>query len=151
MDTLQLEYLFRRPHIVKNTMKGVFSRDNLPTQHTRPALYICNTDTTQYPGEHWVIFFFPKEYHEPIEYFDSYGRSPHIYPEFVKFIGHNNFVYNDVLVQQPLAITCGYHVFYYGFSRCIGESRLTVLKRYAENRMYNDDMVTKFTFKHIYN
>ena len=37
---------------------GIFSIDTLKEIKEKPDLIICNTDPSNQPGEHWVLFFF---------------------------------------------------------------------------------------------
>src|SRR6218665_2938795 len=54
----------------------VFACDRLPTRINAdhgPALMICNTDTHDMPGEHWIAIYI--EHSSYGEYFDSFGRT----------------------------------------------------------------------------
>ena len=51
---------------------GVFASDRLPT---KPRLFVCNTDPSDMPGEHWIAIYVDDNGHYG-EYFDSLGRPP---------------------------------------------------------------------------
>jgi len=51
---------------------GVFSIDNLPDN---PHILVCNTDTSDKPGRHWVPIYIDDGRGEV---FDSFGHRPNI-------------------------------------------------------------------------
>ena len=56
---------------------GVYPADRLPeipNTFDRPKAFVANTDNHDFPGQHWVAFYFPSK--GPSEYFDSYGLPP---------------------------------------------------------------------------
>ena len=44
--------------ITNKYFDGVYSSDTLKEIKEKPNLIICNTDPSNKPGEHWVLFFF---------------------------------------------------------------------------------------------
>ena len=54
---------------------GIFSIDTLQEIKEKPDLIICNTDPSDQPGEHWVLFFFNEN---SVDFYDSLGRDIHI-------------------------------------------------------------------------
>ena len=47
MNTEQIEQLCRSDQVLSPKFGGVFSRDN--------KFYVCNTDPSSEPGDHWVV------------------------------------------------------------------------------------------------
>ena len=63
---------------------GIFSIDTLKEIKEKPDLIICNTDPSDQPGEHWVLFFFNEN---SVDFYDSLGRDITYYgSEFINFI-----------------------------------------------------------------
>ena len=89
----------------------------------RGTFVISNTDTSNGPGMHWVVFYFPKR--GPYEFFDSMGNSPESYNVgFEKILDKKYLVQNSQL-QQSSSNVCGLYCAYY------------VIKRYREKSMRN--------------
>ena len=45
--------------------------DELHKIKKKPELIICNTDPSNKPGQHWVLFFFDND---TVDFFDSLGK-----------------------------------------------------------------------------
>ena len=95
--------------LTKQQWGGIFASDNIPFDICRKCNFgiICNTETSEESGEHWIAIYMPREGH--LEYFDSFGRYPHI-TNFISFLNPkiNSFQYNDVQIQSNTGITCGH-------------------------------------------
>ena len=69
---------------------GIFSADTLNSITQRPELIICNTDPSDKPGEHWVLFFFKGK---SVDFYDSLGRDINYYGslflDFIKNFAHD--------------------------------------------------------------
>ena len=62
----------------------IFAADALTKINEKPELIICNTDPSNLPGKHWLLFFF---YDNTVDYFDSLGKDLSYYgKEFVEFV-----------------------------------------------------------------
>src|SRR5882724_2572377 len=83
MDT---EGLYKIVHstILKPIFHGIFPSDKLVIPSKFPAGFIANTDDSSRPGEHWCAYYMPDRY--SVEYFDSFGLTPYIFPAFFDFI-----------------------------------------------------------------
>ena len=57
-----------------NVFMGVFPSDKLPRFIPRPALFVCNTDASHLPGQHWIAIFVDSDGRG--EFMDSFGREP---------------------------------------------------------------------------
>ena len=99
---------------------GIYSSDTLKEIVDKPDLIICNTDPSNKPGEHWVLFFFRDG---SVDFFDSLGRDIKYYGSvFLDFIA--NFVDNYkqcIKRMQPIqSDLCGQYCLYYAFAACNG-------------------------------
>ena len=62
---------------------GVFPINELKNIIDKPELIICNTDPSNKPGQHLVLFFF---HNDIVDFFDSLGKNMEYYgEEFVNF------------------------------------------------------------------
>ena len=63
---------------------GIISIDTLKEIKEKPDLIICNTDPSDQPGEHWVLFFLNEN---SVDFYDSLGCDITYYgSEFINFI-----------------------------------------------------------------
>ena len=80
---------------------GVYSIDTLKNIKQKPRLIICNTDPSNKPGKHWVLFFFDSK--NSVDFYDSLGRDVSYYgPEFVNFIKKVCFVFNIIMYKNSI-------------------------------------------------
>lgn len=56
---------------MQKLFKGVFSFDTIPKSLKSGHFYICNTASSESPGEHWFAVYRPNQ--ELLEVFDSLG------------------------------------------------------------------------------
>lgn len=131
-------------------LEGVFALNELPTYRidNRPALVVCNTDSSNSPGQHWVGFFLSEN---NVEFFDSYGCPPFhkLFLDFISVNGGNALHYNTRCLQGPLSSTCGKYVTTYLLFRCLGLSLNMYLSVFDGH--IPDEMVRQlynFYFKH---
>ena len=85
---------------------GGFSSDTLPTRiKKRPAIIVCNTDSSDRGGEHWICIYIDKNGHG--EFFDSFGRRP--CQPFCGFLNKHclHWTYNDRQLQNIFSTVCG--------------------------------------------
>ena len=148
MNSLQLKCAINSVPCLKQQVKGVFSRDNLPGKVLQfPSAYICNTDYSTGPGIHWIAIRFNSP--ETCEFFDSFGQFPSKYgPEFCDFIDKNSkiCVFNNVKLQGTNSDTCGYHVLYYLIMKC-----LNINFKMLVNGLYNHKDADNFVYQYITN
>ena len=59
MDTEQIERLLAEDSYTKSIVVGVLAKDFLPkTGIVRyPAAFVCNTQASDKPGQHWICMF----------------------------------------------------------------------------------------------
>ena len=71
MNTKQLWHALCLNPVTNQYFDGIYSADTLKEIREKPDLIICNTDPSNKPGEHWVLFFFSDN---GVDFFDSLGR-----------------------------------------------------------------------------
>ena len=151
MKTSELERYLLRDTVTRKKFCGVYAEDMLPRQLDHyPCGFIANTDPKGEPGKHWVAFYFtsPKQG----EFFDSYGQPPEYYSEyFVRFLNKNcqEWIANDKELQSFNSRFCGHYCIYYLMHRARGVSMKTIVNRFSENKIKNDQLVHYFVDKLI--
>ena len=56
MNTSDILCVIKGHYLLSKTVRGVFSPDTLPSRvNTYPSVYVCNTDPSHLPGQHWVV------------------------------------------------------------------------------------------------
>lgn len=148
MDNQQIESIVNSCPLARRNFQGVYAADTLPSTPPRlkPSTYICNLDTIDRPGSHWVAFYVPEQ--GDVEYFDSYGMiAPSIFHEF---LGHDTYLYNERCVQYPLSATCGQYAIYYIWMRSIINNMNDVLSVFTDvSLLYNDILVNRIIENHF--
>ena len=58
IDTLQIEHVLASDSHARSVVRGVVSRDGLPTAvDTYPTAFVCNMHTGDQPGQHWIAIY----------------------------------------------------------------------------------------------
>ena len=145
MNTKQLWNALCLNPVTNNYFDGIYSSDTLKEIVEKPDLIICNTDPSNKPGEHWVLFFFKEN---SVDFFDSLGRDIKYYGSvFLDFI--ENFVTNykqSLKRTQPIqSDLCGQYCLYYAFAKCIGLNMEEII-----NNIPNYEHVVNFVNSHYY-
>ena len=134
MNTKQIYQALSCNKYTNEYFNGVYSIDTLEEIEVKPNLIICNTDPSNKPGKHWVLFFFNND-DDNVEYFDSLGKGIENYgTEFVIFVKKfaKNITQSKQRVQAINTDTCGHYCLYYSYLRCKGKSM-----NYIVNKMLN--------------
>ena len=121
---------------------GIFSIDTLKDIKEKPSLIICNTDPSDEPGKHWVLYFFNED---SVDFYDSLVRDITYYgSEFIDFIKNFTSNFEQYLRRtQPIkSDLCGQYCLYYAFAKCNGLS----MEKIINNMLSKDDDV-KFVNK----
>ena len=122
MNTKQLWNALCFNPVTNKYFDGIYSSDTLKDIVDKPELIICNTDPSNKPGEHWVLFFFNNN---SVDFFDSLGRDINYYGSvFLDFIANFSDNYKQCLERmQPIeSDLCGQYCLYYAFAACNGFS-----------------------------
>ena len=117
MNTEQIEQLCRSDQVLSPKFGGVFSRDNLPDLAEDAKFYVCNTDPSSEPGDHWVVLHAAAE---GGEYFDSLGGAIN-HDEFAQFLG-GEYRYVSVQTQELFSSVCSQYCIFYMCLRARGHS-----------------------------
>ena len=56
MNTLQIKHILQTNPVTKKSFNGVYLKDLL-MNIDKPKLIICNTDTSEGEGKHWILIF----------------------------------------------------------------------------------------------
>lgn len=118
MNSKQLyQALSNQPKIGKYCFDGIYSKDNLEEIVKKPCLIICNTDPSNKPGKHWLLFVFEGD---TVDFFDSLGKKLSSYGKpFVNFVKRYSHKLNMSKVRtQPLnSDFCGQYCLFYAFQK----------------------------------
>ena len=118
MNTKQLWNALCLNPVTNNYFDGIYSSDTLKDIVEKPELIICNTDPSDKPGEHWVLFFFRDK---SVDFFDSLGRDINYYGSvFIDFIANFTRSYKQCIKRtQPVeSDLCGQYCLYYASKVC---------------------------------
>ena len=91
MDDFTINKILLSNKVTKDSFKGVFSSDTLPS-YAQTGYYVVNLNMSQQPGSHWIAIKISKSKCKN-EYFDSYGLGPPTvhFKRFMKY----NYIYNS--------------------------------------------------------
>ena len=102
MNTSELEEILKKIDCTENTFGGVYASDILPLEVKHyPQSFVVNLDTSEKPGNHWVVFYFIDDQHG--EFFDSCRLPPHRYTKYSEdFLNKNavQWTYNRKHLQS---------------------------------------------------
>lgn len=120
MNSDQLMCVIKERFCLSKVATKIYSPDTLP-QHACffPSAFIANTDPSNLPGEHWIVFWLEDAVSS--ECFDSFGNLPEAYSfNFADFLKRNTEMctYNNIQFQKRDRATCGYYVLFYLLMKC---------------------------------
>lgn len=127
MDTKQIWSALERNKITEKKFDGIFASNFLEEIVKKPQLVICNTDPSNKPGKHWVLFYFEND---DVDFFDSLGNDIEKYGKtFVNFIKrYSNFFNQSNIRTQPInSDLCGEYCLYYAYNKCKGKSMTEIV------------------------
>ena len=127
MNTKQLYQALVFNKYTNHCFNGVYSLDTLQDIESKPKLIICNTDPSNKPGEHWVLFNFENNH---VEFFDSLGKGIDFYGiDFLRFAKRfaKTISQSKVRIQAKNTDTCGQYCLFYAYLRCKGKSMESIL------------------------
>ena len=128
MNSDQLMCVIKERFCLSMIARKIYSPDTLPQYISFfPCAYIVNTDPSNLPGEHWIVFWL--EDAVTSEYFDSFENLPETYSSsFAGFLERNTetCTYNNIQFQKRDRTTCGYYVLFYLLMKCERKSILDI-------------------------
>ena len=146
MNTKQLYQALIFNKYTNECFNGVYSLDTLEDIEAKPKLIICNTDPSNKPGKHWVLFYFEKD---NVEFFDSLGKSIDNYGiEFLRFARKfaKTISQSQLRVQAKNTDTCGQYCLYYAYLRCKGNSMESIIIKMQTVKIIMDVVKSVFKF-----
>ena len=142
MNTKQLYNALTLNAYTNKYFDGIYSIDTLKNINEKPELIICNTDPSNKPGEHWVLFFFNDE---SVDFYDSLGKDIKYYgSEFYDFV--NKFAkswYSCMERTQPLGTSlCRQYCLYYAY----GKTQSCTMREIIDS-MFSPELVVNIVTK----
>ena len=143
MNTTEIERFLANDKRTAYHFRGVYACDKLPLDAPTSSLYICNTDHSYSPGEHWIAIYIDDK--RRAEFFDSFGMHPTVW-HFESFLNRNSksWTCNITRVQNLFSNACGYHCIFYGVHRCSGFDMNAIINMFTIDTAYNDAVVKQF-------
>lgn len=111
------EYFENLPYLKKHFL-GVFSINTLPKRFKKNSFLICNTDTSNGVGKHWICF--SKTSSNCIECFDSLGINElkkNLLNTYCDFKNVLKIEFNETQFQDNNSSTCGLFAIYFAIQR----------------------------------
>lgn len=137
MNTLQVrKYLQSLVPTVHHV--GVYAADLLPTPVQPSTALIVNLDPHTERGSHWVAFYMAPEGRH-LEYFDSYGRPPHL-ALFQSFLRKNRlpYAYNHHALQGLDTSICAHYCLGFLYCRSLGLTLQDFVQLFGDSAAQND-------------
>lgn len=147
MDSRQITSILQSDPETGKVFRGVFPLDYIEACH-RPGIYICNTDPSHLPGEHWIVIGLSE--HNTAEYFDSFGQPPQ-HTQFKNFLLQNayDWTFNNKCIQHPFSVVCGQYcsLFALHYARGLPMSQFTGM--FYKTPIENDTLVYDYALAHF--
>ncbi len=142
MDTRQIASILYSRSATQSIFRGVYPLDRI-NQCQGQGVYVCNTDPSDKPGQHWVTIAISED--GSGEYFDSFGLPPQ-QEEFSQFLNKNTstWTYNSGCLQHPLSTVCGHYCVLYVLNYAKGRSLDHLLAKFDKNLLENDYVVHEY-------
>ena len=97
-------------------------------------MLVCNTDQSNRPGKHWLLFYFDGRV---VEMFDSLGRDVGDYdPRLGQYLRRHADEIRRLTrrVQPEGSDACGHYCLYYAYMRCRGNSMRSIVATIPSTR-----------------
>ena len=144
MNTKQLWQALTNNSTTEPYFDGIFPIDVISKIKNKPELIICNTDPSDKPGKHWVLFFFNNN---EVEFYDPLGNHIDFYgEEFINFAikFSSKYLWSTIRTQPLNSSTCGQYCLYFAFKKCQGQTMESII-----NSMTSPEHVLNFVDKHF--
>ena len=138
MNTKQLFFALAQNNVTKKCFDGIFAKDTLKDIEAPPKLIICNTDTSDSTGEHWVLFHLKNRH---MIFYDSLGKHFNFYgSEFNAFVCRWAQTYEFVHERtQPVNTRlCGIYCLYFAYYSCQKSSPHDIIKSMTSKKFVLD-------------
>ena len=131
MNTFEIIHILNKNPVTEKYFDGVYPVDHLEKINKRPRLIICNTDTSEGKGLHWIAIFFYNE--NKVDFFDSLGKNPSEYDSrFITFMKKfaDECYLTKTRVQPINSDLCGHFCIYFSHKRCQGFNLIYILHNF---------------------
>ena len=142
MNEVELTKLLVENQVTAPYFCGVISHDQLNYLPTpQQGFYVCNTDVSTGPGEHWVTVSWFKR--QAADFFDSLAKTPTEYSQnFTNFLINNGPQYkiSSMRIQGPDSVKCGEFCVFYAYHRCKGYTLNDIVTMFSNTRFVMNDL-----------
>lgn len=115
MDETEIDRVCRQDPYIKRYYIGTFAVDEVPRQLMPNTTFVVNLNRRQDSSMgHWVIgsslpFSPSTQLERSFFYFDSFAKPPpKSIKEAISSLSPQNVYYNDIVVQNPISMSCGF-------------------------------------------
>jgi hypothetical protein len=144
MNTLEIDETLLKNSVTRYTYIGCFAADQIPNiSHKFPFCMVLNVDPHTLKGSHWISIYCESSNY--IEYYDSLGIWPSPSPHIENYLSNYSHIkYSKYPLQSPYSRTCGRHVIFFLFNRCLGTSFDKIVKFLRTSNTSPDIIVNEF-------
>lgn len=155
MNTHDINRILGRNASTKASFIGCYASNQIPkTIYWFPHCMVVNIDPDWLKGSHWIAIYCRSPH--IVEYFDPLGIWPPASVHIRDYLSHFNQIhFNADLLQSPHSNTCGKHVIYYIYHRCMGIGLREIIEKFrrekAQKNALPDEIVNRFFRYEIFN
>jgi hypothetical protein len=118
MQGFEITEYFEKLPFLRKYFVGIFSINTIPKIIKKNSFLICNTDTSNGIGKHWICF--TKVSTDCIECFDSLGineEKKQLLKSYCDFKNVSKIQFNETQFQDNGSSTCGLFAIYFAVQR----------------------------------
>jgi len=147
MNTSHINSILSSDPYTRRVFKGVFPRDrfiNHPIQNDEESLFVCNLDTSDENGSHWIVI---NKQGNNIFYFDSYGLPP-LFDDLTQKLYNNCelITWNATRLQAFNSTVCGHYCIIYCLLKARGHPFDNII-----SMLHDNNELDQHTRDHIIN
>src|SRR6267154_17246 len=140
MDSIRITNLLSKR--CGRTFIGVFPIDRLPEKLSarRPLLLVCNTASSDKPGDHWIVMYIDMKG----EFFDSYAELPaRTFEQYLKKYC-NSVTINTTVIQSTISYSCGHFCVFYCLMKMLNYKMNDIENAFSTDTALNDFIIHRF-------
>ncbi|CAH1799769.1 unnamed protein product, partial [Owenia fusiformis] len=146
---LEIEYVLKCNEYTKNRFCGVYPSDKIPmfTSGLSCQIIVANSQRSNMPGKHWLLFLVPKDVHSDIYFVDSYGKNVDFYNSDIGRYAHlsdRKVRHTGITLQGYDTNVCGQYTIYFAVEWSKGRSVEDILTDFSEITQMNDALVERY-------
>ena len=148
MNSKQIQDILSSHNDTKKFFLGVFPSDMLPEKiSSYPACFVCNVDSSNEVGSHWLAFFIFSS--NRVEFFDSYGNAPHFFKGTISDFASQyvEVIHNPHILQSNFTAVCGQYTIFFLICKSRGDTMKKFLSQFVTQNICNDIRVYNFVAK----